>query len=75
MTPHAIISRRRGAASLMASALAPLCRLPKAGTGVRLVPATVTPVAVEIIAVAALVLLHHLPALLVTAGFKGTLHD
>jgi hypothetical protein len=33
------------------------------------------PVAVEIIAVAALVLLHHLPALLVAAGLKGTLHD
>ena len=75
MTPHASISRRRGAASLMASALASLRRLPPAGTRVRLVPATVAPAAVEIVAVAALVLLHHLPALLVAAGIKDTLHD
>ncbi len=75
MTIHASISRRRGAVSPVASALASLCRMPTAGTRVRLVSGAVAPVAVEIIAVAALVLLHHLPALLVAAGLKGTLHD
>ena len=63
------------AAPALASTLASLCRLPPAGTRFRVVPATVAPAAVEIIAVAALVLLHHLPALLVAAGIKGALHD
>jgi len=49
--------------------------LRQTGTRVRLVAATVAPVAVEVIAVAALVLLHHLPALLVAAGIKDTIHD
>jgi hypothetical protein len=75
MTHHASIFRRRGAAPLMASALAPLCRLPPAGTRVRLVPATIAPVAIEAGILATLVLLHHLPALLVAAGLKDTLHD
>ncbi|HRD83908.1 MAG TPA: hypothetical protein PLF63_01915 [Rubrivivax sp.] len=66
---------RRIAAPALASTLASLRRLPTVGTRVRLVPATVAPAAVAIIAVAALVLLHRLPALLVAAGFKGTLHD
>lgn len=75
MTGDVHVPLRRIAASALASALASLCRLPTAGTRVRLVAATIAPVAVEIIAVAALVLLHHLPALLVAAGIKGTLHD
>jgi hypothetical protein len=75
MTSDVHLPYRRTAAPALASALASLCRLPTAGTRVRLVPATVAPVAVEIIAVATLVLLHHLPALLVAAGLKGTLHD
>ena len=66
---------RRNEAPALASTLASLRRLPTAGTRVRLVPATVAPAAVAIIAVAALVLLHHLPALLVAAGIKDTLHD
>jgi len=75
MTGDVHVPFRRIAAPALASALASLCRLPPAGTRVRLVPATVAPTAVEIIAVGALVLLHHLPALLVAAGIKGTLHD
>lgn len=75
MTGDVHVPLRRIAAPALASALAPLCRLPPAGTRVRLVPTTVAPAAVEIIAVAALVLLHHLPALLVAAGIKGALHD
>jgi hypothetical protein len=69
------VPHRRTAAPALASALASLCRLPPASTRVRLVPATVAPAAVEIIAVATLVLLHHLPALLVATGIKGTIHD
>lgn len=75
MTPDAIISRRRGAASSVASALASLCRLPPVGTRVRLVPATIAPIALEAGILATLVLLHHVPALLVAAGLKDTLHD
>jgi hypothetical protein len=75
MTGDVHVPFRRIAAPALASALASLCRMPTAGTRVRMVPATVAPAAVEIIAVATLVLLHHLPALLVAAGFKGTLHD
>ncbi len=75
MTRNAHLPGRRHAASPVASALAPLRRLPPAGTRFRLVTATVAPVAVEIIAVATLVLLHHLPALLVAAGIKDTIHD
>ena len=75
MTGDVHLPHRRTAAPALASALASLCSLPQAGTRVRMVPAAVAPVAVEIIAVAALVLLHHLPALLVAAGLKGTFHD
>jgi hypothetical protein len=75
MTGDVHVPHGRTTAPALASALASLCRLPTAGTRVRLVPATVAPVAVEIIAVATLVLLHHLPALLVAAGLKGTIHD
>lgn len=75
MTGDVDVPHRRVAAPALASALASLRRLPTAGTRVRLVPATVAPAAVAIIAVAALVLLHHLPALLVAAGIKGALHD
>ena len=69
------VPHRRTAAPALASTLASLCRLPPAGTRFRVVPATVAPAAVANIAVAALVLLHHLPALLVAAGFKDTIHD
>ena len=75
MTRDVHVPHRRTAAPALASALAPLCRLPPAGTRFRLVAATIAPVAVEIIAVAALVLLHHLPALLVAAGIQDTPHD
>jgi len=75
MTGDVHIPQRRIAAPALASALAPVCRLPQAGPWVRLVAATIAPVAVEVIAVAALVLLHHLPALLVAAGIKDTIHD
>lgn len=75
MTGHVHLPNRRHTASPVAFALAPVCRLPQTGTRVRLVAATVAPVAVEVIAVAALVLLHHLPALLVAAGIKDTIHD
>ena len=75
MTGDDHIRHYRTAAPALASTLAPLCRLPPAGTGLRLVAATIAPSAIEIIAVAALVLLHHLPALLVAAGIKGALHD
>ncbi len=75
MTGDVHVSHRRITAPALASALASLCRLPTAGKRVRLVPATVAPAAVEIITLAALVLLHHLPALLVAAGIKGALHD
>lgn len=75
MTGDVHVPQCRTAAPSLASALASLCRLPPASTRVRLVPATVAPAAVEIIAVATLVLLHHLPALLVAAGIKGTFHD
>jgi hypothetical protein len=75
MTRDVHVPHRRTAAPALASALAPLCRLPQAGTRVRLDTATIAPVAVEIIAVTVLVLLHHLPALLVAAGIKDTIHD
>ena len=75
MTGDVHVPHRRTAAPALASALAPLCRLPPAGTRLRLVAATIAPVAVEIIAVGALVLLHYLPALLVAAGIKDTPHD
>jgi hypothetical protein len=75
MTGDVHVPHRGTAAPALASALAPLCRLPPAGAGVRLVAAIIAPVAVEIIAVATLVLLHHLPALLVAAGIKDTIHD
>ena len=75
MTGDVHVPFRRNAVSALASTLASLRRLPTAGTRVRVVPATVTPAPVEIIAVAALVLLHQLPALLVAAGIKATLHD
>ena len=75
MTRNALLPGRRHAASPVAPALAPLCRLPPAGTRFRLVTATIAPVAVEIIAVGALVLLHYLPALLVAAGIKDTPDD
>ncbi len=75
MSDDVHVPRSRTAAPALASALAPLCRLPPADTRFRLVTATIAPVAVEIIAVGALVLLHHLPALLVAAGIKGALHD
>ena len=75
MTRDAHLPGRRRAASPVAPALAALRRLPPAGTRVRLVAANVAPVAVEIIAVTVLVLLHHLPALLVAAGIKGTIYD
>jgi hypothetical protein len=75
MTGDVHVPHRRTAAPALASTLASLCRLPPAGTRVRLVPAAVAPAAVEIIAVATLVLLHHLPALLVAAGLKGAIHD
>ncbi|MCC6720187.1 MAG: hypothetical protein IT555_20100 [Acetobacteraceae bacterium] len=75
MTGDVHVPLRRTAVSALASTLASLRRLPPAGTRVRLVPAPIAPAAVEIIVVAALVLQHHLPALLVAAGIKGTLHD
>jgi hypothetical protein len=75
MTGHVHLPHRCTAAPALASALASLCRLSPPGTRFRLVTATIAPVAVEIIAVAALVLLHHLPALLVAAGIKDTFHD
>ena len=75
MTGDVHVPHRRTAAPALASALAPLCRLSPPGARFRLVAATIAPVAVEIIAVAALVLLHHLPALLVAAGIKDTPHD
>jgi len=75
MTRDAHLPGRRRAASPVAPALASLRRLPQAGTRFRLVAATVTPVAAEVITAAALVLFHHLPALLVAAGIKDTIHD
>ncbi len=75
MTRDAHLPSRRRAASPVASALAPLRRLPPPGARVRLVAANVAQAAIEIIAVAALVLLNHLPALLVAAGIKDALHD
>ena len=75
MTGDVHVLHRRTATPALASTLAPLRRLPPAGTRFRLVTATIAPVAVEIIAVAALVLLHRLPALLVAAGVKDTIHD
>ena len=75
MTGDVDVPHRRVAAPALASTLAPLCRLPTAGTRVRLDTATIATVAIEIIAVAALVLLHHLPALLVAAGIKDAPHD
>lgn len=75
MTRNAHLPGRRHAASPVASALAALRRLPQAGTRLRLVTATVAPVALEASVLAALVLLHHLPALLVAAGIKDTIHD
>jgi hypothetical protein len=71
MTRDATIPRRRHAASPVASALAPLCGLLQAGTRLRLV----SPATLEASVLAALVLFHHLPALLVAAGIKDTLHD
>lgn len=74
MTGDDHIRHCRIAAPALASALAPLCHLPAAGTRVRVVPTTVAPAAVEIIAVAALVLLHHLPVLLVAASPEVPIH-
>jgi hypothetical protein len=75
MTGHVHLPRGRIASPDLASALAPLCRLPQAGTRLRLVATTVAPVALEASVLAALVLFHHLPALLVAAGIKDTIHD
>jgi hypothetical protein len=75
MTGDVDVPHRRVAAPALASTLAPLCRLSPSGARFRLVAATIAPVAVEIIAVAALVLLHCLPALLVVADIKDTPHD
>ncbi len=71
MTGDVHVPHRRTAAPALASALAPLCRLPPAGTRLWLV----SPAALEASVLAALVLLHYLPALLVAAGFKDTPHD
>jgi hypothetical protein len=75
MTGDVDVPHGRVAAPALASTLAPLCRLSPPGARFRLDTATIAPVAIEIIAVAALVLLHHLPALLVAAGIKDTIHD
>ena len=75
MTRDAHLPGSRRAASPVAPALAALRRLPPPGARVRLVAANVAPAAIELIAVATLVLFHHLPALLVAAGIKDTLHD
>ena len=71
MTGHVHFPNRRHAASPVAPALAPVCRLPPPSAWLRLV----TPTTLEAIIPAALVLLHHLPALLVAVGIKDTLHD
>ena len=71
MTRDAHLPGRRRAAPPVASALAALRRLPQAGTRLRLVTAAT----LEASVLAALVLLHHLPALLVAAGIKDTIHD
>ena len=54
MTGDVHVPHLRIAAPALASTLVSLCRLPPAGTRFRLVTATIAPVAVEIIAVAAL---------------------
>ena len=71
MTGHVHFPNRRHAASPVAPALASLRRLPPPGAWLRLV----TPTTLEAIVPAALVLFHHLPALLVAAGIKDTIHD
>lgn len=71
MTRDAHLPGRRRAVPPVAPALAPLCRLPPAGTRFRLVTAAT----LEASVLAALVLFHHLPALLVAAGIKDTIHD
>jgi hypothetical protein len=71
MTRDAHFPGRRHAASPVASALAALRRLPQAATWFRLV----TPATFEAAIPAALVLFHHLPALLVAAGIKDALYD
>jgi hypothetical protein len=71
MTRNAHLPGRRHAASPVASALAALRRLPQAATWFRLV----TSATLEASVLAALVLFHHLPALLVAASIKDALHD
>lgn len=70
MSHHAIVPLSRRPASALASAISPLHRLPAAGRWLWLV----TPAALEALIIAALVLLHVLPRLLVALGAQVGRH-